>query len=258
MEMTREQIWNTARRQSALELGCAPEDFDRPDSLVVDARTDPRARKYLELPFACHLVSYGGNVVAAVQPEFRAPAEQFLSGRPARWCFETPGIYALNERLAPLGHKVCFLSEYFLPEPEELRAPACGCTLRVLHPADFAPLYRDEWSNALSRARPELDVLGVGAYDRDMLIGLAACSADCEDMWQIGVDVLPAYRRQGVGEALTGALTKEILACGKVPFYCAAWANLPSVRGALRCGYRPAWVELSVRPAAFTDAAGGV
>ena len=33
--------------------------------------------------------------------------------------------------------------------------------------------------------RKSLDVLGIGAYDNDKLIGLAACSADCDDMWQI-------------------------------------------------------------------------
>ena len=46
-------------------------------------------------------------------------------------------------------------------------------------------------------------MLGVGAYDGKDLIGLAACSADCDRMWQIGVDVLPAYRRKGVASALT-------------------------------------------------------
>ena len=47
--------------------------------------------------------------------------------------------------------------------------------------------------NALYAPRRERDVLAVGAYDGDRLIGLAGCSADCETMWQIGVDVLPAF-----------------------------------------------------------------
>lgn len=89
-------------------------------------------------------------------------------------------------------------------------------------------------------------MLGVGAYDQGNLIGLAACSADCEEMWQIGVDVLPAFRRQGVASALTAALTREIMQKGKVPFYGCAWANLPSVLNALRSGFRPAWAEVSI------------
>jgi predicted GNAT family acetyltransferase len=64
-------------------------------------------------------------------------------------------------------------------------------------------------------------------------------------MWQIGVDVLPEYRRRGIAAAVTSRLAIEILKRGKVPFYCAAWCNLTSVRNAIRCGFRPAWVSLS-------------
>ena len=111
----------------------------------------------------------------------------------------------------------------------------------------------DQWSNALCEKRKELDVLGVGAYDGGRLVGLAACSADCGSMWQIGVDVLPDFRRQGIASALTGRLALEILERGKVPFYCAAWSNIRSVRNAVKCGFRPAWVELTAKSAAFVD-----
>ena len=54
-----------------------------------------------------------------------------------------------------------------------------------------------QWSNALCSDRKERDVLGVGAYDGEKLVGLAGCSADADEMWQIGVDVLQDYRRNG-------------------------------------------------------------
>ena len=95
------------------------------------------------------------------------------------------------------------------------------------------------------------DVLAVGAYDGARLVGLAGCSADCESMWQIGVDVLPGYRRRGVAAALTSRLAAETLARGKVPFYCAAWSNIKSVRNAVKCGFVPAWAELTAKPEAF-------
>ena len=91
-------------------------------------------------------------------------------------------------------------------------------------------------------------MLGVGAYDGEKLVGLAGCSADCETMWQIGIDVLPEYRRKGIAAALTSRLALEILCRGKVPFYCAAWSNIPSVRNAVHSGFRPAWVELTAKP----------
>ena len=118
---------------------------------------------------------------------------------------------------------------------------------------DFEALYVPEWSNALCRDRKELDVLGVGAYDAGKLIGLAGCSADADKMWQIGVDVLPDYRKQGVGSALTSRLAVEILARGKVPFYCSAWSNIRSVRNAIQCGFLPVWAEMTVKPTAAVD-----
>ena len=90
-------------------------------------------------------------------------------------------------------------------------------------------------------------MLGVGAYDSGRLIGLAGCSADGEEMWQIGIDVLPEYRRQGIASALTNRLAREILARGKVPFYAAAWANIKSVKNGIRSGFRPAWSTITAK-----------
>ena len=113
---------------------------------------------------------------------------------------------------------------------------------------DFAELYLPEWSNAICKERKELDVLGMGAYENEKLVGLAACSADCDDMWQIGIDVLPEYRRNGIASAITTRLAAEIMKKGKVPFYCTAWSNIRSVRNAYKCGFIPAWVEMTIKP----------
>ena len=72
-------------------------------------------------------------------------------------------------------------------------------------------------------------------------------------MWQIGVDVLPEYRRQGVAAALTSRLALEITACGKVPFYCCAWSNIKSAGNAIKSGFRPAWAEMTVKPSDFVN-----
>ena len=143
-------------------------------------------------------------------------------------------MHWLNERLLKKGQKVCFMAEYYLPDMEKLRALPCNYELRLLKQPDFAELYKPEWSNALCKDRKELDVLGVGAYDCGKLIGLAGCSADCDTMWQIGVDVLPEYRRKGIAAALTSNLAVEILKRDKVPFYCSAWSNIRSVRNAVK------------------------
>ena len=145
------------------------------------------------------------------------------------------------------------MAESFLPDIDLLRPRECSYELRVLTPTDFADLYLPEWSNALCEKRRHLDVLGVGAYYNGRLIGLAGASADCDTMWQIGIDVLPEYRRQGIASALTSRIALEITERGKVPFYCAAWCNIKSVRNAIKSGFRPAWVEMTAKPYAMVD-----
>lgn len=256
--MTNRDIQQIAMAQSAIDTGCDPADFEKTENVIVCSVTHPKARRYLKLPFSCDLVSYGNNVVASVCEEYRALTEGYLSKYPAEHCFETPNLHVLNDALAPFGQKICFMAEYFLPDVRILRKLPCAYDLRILHSADFADLYVPEWSNALCENRKHLDVLGVGAYDHGRLIGLAGCSADCDTMWQIGIDVLPEYRRQGIAAALTSCLAVEILERGKVPFYCAAWSNIRSVRNAITSGFRPAWVEMTAKSAEFVDKMNGI
>lgn len=46
---------------------------------------------------------------------------------------------------------------------------------------------------------------------------------------------------------------KEIFDRGKVPFCCSAWSNIRSARNAVKSGFIPAWVEMSVKPADKVD-----
>lgn len=251
MNFTNEKILQIAMEQSAIDANCQAEDFLRPENVVVLSVANPKARKYLSLPFDCNLISYGNNIVASISEKHRAVVTDYIHRFPVERCFETPNLHVLNDELQKDGLRICFMAEYFLPDLRALQSLDCPYQMRLLHSIDFSALYTPQWSNALCEKRRELDVLGVGAYDGGTLIGLAACSADCNGMWQIGVDVLPDYRRQGIASALTSRLALEILERDKVPFYCAAWSNIKSVRNAVKSGFRPAWVEMTAKPIAF-------
>lgn len=244
--MTYKDMLTAAIRQSAIEMNCCEEDFFSNVNIVTASKSDSRSRKYYNLPFACSFVSYGNNVVASANDELIAVIRGYIGKHELYHCYETPAICELNDVIRPLGYSVKYMSEYFLPEPENIPDIKCQYEIRCLVHEDFKELYLPEWSNALCDKRPQLDVMGVGAYDNGTLIGMAACSADCDNMYQIGIDVLPEYRRRGVASALTSALAKNILAAGKIPFYCAAWSNIRSVKNAIRCGFKPSWIELSV------------
>ena len=252
--MTTQDLFRIAMRQSAEDIGCGAEDFLSARNLVVPFKLGSRAKKYYKLPIGCSFISYGNNVVAAAEDSLLDIVKEYVERFAFYHCFETPNMRWLNQRIEPLGQTVCFMAEYYLPDLRKLTKLPCPYEIRLLEKADFEGLYLPEWSNALCRERKHLDVLGVGAYDGGKLIGLSGCSADAEEMWQIGVDVLPEYRKQGIASAITARLALEILERGKVPFYCSAWSNLRSVRNAIKSGFYPAWTEMTIKPSAIADA----
>ena len=249
--MTNKQILEIALQQSAYDCNCSAADFALKENVVTISRANPKARRYMPLPLECDLVSYGNNIVAQVSERTKSSVAEYINKFGVSRCFETPQINILNDLLSPLDLKICFMAQYFMPDVTQLKELECGYDLYILQKEDFADLYGKQWSNCLTSGDKERDVLAVGAYENDKLIGLAGCSADCEMMYQIGVDVLPEYRRKGVASALTTRLALEVLALGKVPFYCAAWSNIPSIRNAVKSGFRLAWVELTAKNTSF-------
>ncbi|MDR0819561.1 MAG: GNAT family N-acetyltransferase [Oscillospiraceae bacterium] len=250
--MTNKDILRIAKEQSAIDANCNAEDFDSDRNMVVISKPNENARKYLKLPYFCNLISYGKNIVASVDGRIVDLITDYINGDKIEYCFETPRIHKLTREFEKYGKLPGYMSEYWLPDVDKLTALPCGFEVKILEPDGFADLYLPQWSSALSEKRPHLDMLAAAAYDSGKLVGLAGCSADCDTMWQIGIDVLPEYRRNGIAAALTSRLAVEILNRGKVPFYCCAWANIASARNAVNSGFRPAWAELGALDAGTT------
>lgn len=245
--MTNREIMDIALEQSAWDLQCGVSDFFKTDPVIVISRPEKRKKKFMPEINACELVTYGTNVVASVAPEIRGIAENYLRGKDPERAFEMPGILEFTEALQPLGYEIAYMGQDYLPRAELLKELVCPFEIRVLEKGEFEHLYTDDFSNALCEKRKRLDVLCVAAYDKGREIALAGCSADGEEMWQIGIDVLKEYRRQGIAAALTSRLAIEVLKRGKVPFYGCAWANVKSQRNAVKCGFRPAWAFMTIR-----------
>lgn len=84
--MTNQEILAIAMAQSAIDCNCSTEDFKKEENVIVLSEKSNQARKYLELPFSCQLVSYGNNIVASVQEEYRALVKHYLDNYPVEQC----------------------------------------------------------------------------------------------------------------------------------------------------------------------------
>lgn len=237
-------ILNIALEESALECGCRPEDFSGAQNLCM-----PMPLNFETIQILIRMVSYGTNVVAAAQEELFDLMCRFLDRDGPPWLFFQADCTADITSWVRGGDPVrSSLKSCFLPTEHAFSDKKSDNKIRtvLLESNELTPLYRAEWSNAMSLNDPRSDVLAAVIYEGTEPIAVAACSRDTPSMWQIGVDVLPEYRRLGYGSAVVRRLSAEVLERGRVPFYTAASANIASIRTAYCSGYELAWTDFTV------------
>ena len=81
------------------------------------------------------------------------------------------------------------------------------------------------------------------ACDGDKIVGVAGADKRNDDIWEVGIEVLPEYRKDGLATILTKNLTLKILEKGIVPIWCASSTNIGSQAVANRSNYIPLWFE---------------
>jgi len=249
--MDNQKILEIAMRQQAIDYNCAPDDFYARENKVVISKENPKARAYLRLPFFCALTSFGNNIVASVDADIVDFVSEYIKDKKIEECFAPPNIFILNDELRKHGRQITFCAQRSLPDANLIKPVSCAYEMKILHPDDYSHLYsHPAWGNAIgSGRRKHLDRTAVGAYDGEKLIGLVGSEESCESMWQMGIEVLPDYRKKGVAKALATKLALEILNVGIVPFPGNRWANIRSLKTQLSCGFKPAWVEMTASSA---------
>ncbi len=247
--VTVREIEERIRAQLALELNCAPEDLSGEDTVITAPILHEKRRMFSQKPFFLQMATFGDGAVISAEERLHPWLREWAKGKRGFWLFEQHNFIALDRELRRYGQKMAMTHHMFAPKPEawEVRT---DLRVRWLEGEDIAPYYgREEFSNALcDRFHPERpDVLAVIALDGDTVMGMAGCSADTPELWQIGIDVLPRYRKRGVGSTLVTLLRNEALRRGAIPYYGTSLSNLPSWRIALDSGFYPLWVETESR-----------
>lgn len=243
---TRREIEDELRHQLTLDYNCTLEDLSGSENIVTPSEIVPGRREYREGRYFFTMATLGDGAVIMADPRLHPFLEEFIRDKRGFWLFEHPNLCRLERELNRYGQTLRASHHMFLPDPEPLELNP-SFEVRWMEQGEIMGLYGNpDFPNAicekLEPKRP--DVLAVAAMDRGKIIGLAGCSADCPKMWQIGIDVLPPYRRQGIGGALVGLLKEEVFRRGAIPFYGTGLSNLGSWKIALKCGFYPAWVEI--------------
>lgn len=102
----------------------------------------------------------------------------------------------------------------------------------------------DRWDEAFCFDDNTPDVLAVAAVSDGEIIGMAGASADSDDFWQIGINVVQEAEGRHVGTSLVSELTMDILRSGRIPYYGTGMSHIVSQRVAAAAGYDVFWFEL--------------
>lgn len=246
--MTKNQAFETAYRQLALELGCTPAAFSRPGLTLTPAVFRQGSRATIRKDPMLLMAGTGNSVAVSADGPLRELVEE-LAGQVngLHRLFEFPALNALNARLNQSGRTLWGTEHFFLPGGAlgEIPLPQ-GFRYRWFDQesvGEFYPNTRFPMALGAERDPARPDVIALAALDGGRIAGVAGASADTEIMWQVGIDVAEAYRGKGLGAALVSALSREIVSQGRLPFYGTAAGNLVSQKIAVRCGFVPAWIE---------------
>ena len=241
---TKIEILQIAKEQLALDYSCQVSDFEKEKNTIVENNLVEGRRIYRNDGCFIKLLCFSNKAIIKTSPMMMPWCEEKFLQTDTEWIFEYPKLRAIDRKLNEFGHEIADIHHYYLPNPNvSLIEPIAN--VKWYEAEDILQFENDDrFGEAFGFNKTNPDVLAVAAFNGNNIMGMAGASADSKTMWQIGIDVLPEYRGQGIGTKLTILLKNEILKRGKVPFYGTVNSHFHSQNIAMNAGFFPAWAEL--------------
>jgi GNAT superfamily N-acetyltransferase len=243
---------NAVKKVLAADFACRETDFEKYGITFCLSQELPGRRQFPYREKFLAMVSMGRGIIACCSQGRMAWAEARLSKLTRDEVYGAPAISLMNEYVKQDGQfmagpdlkHICTKSIF---QPYK---PAGDIEINLVEDVKSLGLYGDKrFPNSLGHgANPHTPwMVAAVAKCGGQIAGVATASADCDVMWQIGVDTLPEYRNRGMGKAAVSAVTAYLLEHGVIPYYSTLESNTASRATAAALGYKPAWVELYAR-----------
>lgn len=211
-------------------LQCSKEAFLSEDVLYIE--NNHQTPPFLEI------TTMGKAVIVSASPSVLAKVKADTEGKSRDEIFEYPYVY---------GQSI-----YYIPDVSFSDISACKMEdskmfryehLEGKEIQKLAGITGFENSLAFDEHGRTPTRIVVCAYQEHEIAGIAGASVESSTMWEMGVDVKPEYRGNGLATVLVKKLATLILQKDVLPFYCASVTNIGSQMVAARCGLLPRWVS---------------
>lgn len=244
----RATVLSTVQDVLAAECWCESSTFNRDETLITRSNGTTVAGRYFH-PSDPFIVTMGRGVVLAASSEHIDWVRSQYSAMDREAVFSARSIGMLSGYLSAYN-KIAYGPDlkYICAPADLIDPPERFRDSIVIHAGEevFGLYEHPGFANALQYDcdHPQPDVLAAVFYVDGNPVGVAGASADSDQLWQIGIDVLPDHRACGVGRALVWNLTRAIHEHDKVPYYSTSPSNIGSRRLARSVGFWPAWTEI--------------
>ncbi len=209
----------------------------------------PERRQYQEItPCILKIAVVNGKLLFTGREDVIARCREVYADASAPWFMEQRNLIALNRELSTFGAQLRHARPFSIcTEPSPVDTG--DFVIRRYAGAQIEAFRQDDrFGNAFGFCDTAPDMLGISAEKDGMLLGMAGVSADSSRLWQIGIDVLPEKRGQGIAEMLVSLIRNDVLERGRLPYYGTGVSHLASQRVALKAGFLPTWFELVAAP----------
>ena len=180
------------------------------------------------------IMAYNKCVIISTSQSLHLKVKAALTGKNRDEIFEFPFVYGQTIHFIPDFKKV---QRLLLPN---------DYSYELLQGSEIQKLrYIEGFDNSLvfdSSGHTSTSIVFLAKKDNEV-IALAGAGSETNNLWEVGVDVKPEYRKSGLGTKLVSNLTVDIIKQGIVPFYSASVTNLGSQMVANRSGYIPCWID---------------
>ena len=254
-----EKMNNSLYDQLARDYCCDAADIYSSDNIFSEYRQIEGQRRFKgqeKCPLKIAVVN--GKLLFTGRREIVEECRKRYENASGKWFMDIEKFRELDSILSRYGCKLKSAHPFYLPtelSEQAVRKDTTDKTVDSMIKEDFN-LVRytgdeilqfkgdDRWCEAFCFDDNTPDVLAVAAVSDGEIIGMAGASADSDDFWQIGINVVQDAEGRHVGTSLVSELTMDILRCGRIPYYGTGMSHIASQRVAAAAGYDVFWFEL--------------